>query len=130
MNKINIDNRNKAQIDNDLIESTVNDVLNYFAVKNSFIEIIFANKETISKLNKEYRNIDKPTDVLSFPQPEVKEAEIRILGSLVINLEVVNEKEENLVDVIKHGLLHLLGFDHEEDENNWQEAADKINCKL
>lgn len=130
MNKIDIENKTDSIIKTKIIEDTANKVLKDFNITNSFLEIIFINKDEISDLNTKHRSINKPTDVLSFPQPEVKEAAIRVLGSIAINLETVTEKQEDLGDVIKHGLLHLLGFDHEEDENLWQQAADRINCKL
>jgi probable rRNA maturation factor len=130
MNQIEIDNRNNDTINEQDIKSTVDEVLNSFNIRNAFSEVIFVSKEEMAGLNLHYRNIDKPTDVLSFPQTEVKEADTKILGSIVISLEVVKDKRENLNDVIMHGLLHLLNFDHEEDESAWQKAADKINCKL
>ncbi len=130
MNKIDIDNRTNNIVNTELVEKIVNDMLEEFGIQNSFLEIIFVGKDDMSNLNTKYRSVDKPTDVLSFPQPEIKEAPTKILGSIAISPEVTDEKEEDLSDVIKHGLLHLLGFDHEEDENVWQEAADRINCKL
>ena len=94
------------------------------------IEIIFASEKEIKKLNLSYRKVDAPTDVLSFPQSQIKESLENILGSIVICLKKVDEKGEDLTDVIKHGLLHLLGYDHEENEKKWEEAAKKIDCKL
>lgn len=94
------------------------------------IEIIFVDKKEIQDLNREHRQIDAPTDVLSFPQDQIKESLVNILGSIVICQGKVQEKDEEMVDVIKHGLLHLLGYDHETDEQKWQESANKINCNL
>lgn len=94
------------------------------------IEIIFVDDDEIKKLNLEHRKIDAPTDVLSFPQEQVKESLVNILGSIVICLDKVYEKGEDPSDVIRHGLLHILGYDHEENENEWDIAAKKIDCKL
>lgn len=93
------------------------------------IEIIFVDKEEIKNLNGKYRQKVKETDVLSFPQQKTP-APKNVLGSIVICLDVVQEKEENLVDVIKHGLLHLAGYDHETNEKEWVAASKKIDCKL
>lgn len=93
------------------------------------IEIIFVDKEEIKNLNGKYRQKDKETDVLSFPQQKTPAPE-NVLGSIVICLDVVQEKEENLVDVIKHGLLHLAGYNHETNEKEWVAASKKVDCKL
>ena len=94
------------------------------------VEIMFVEKEEIKDLNKKHRNIDAPTDVLSFPQSQFKEVKKNILGSIVISDEIVKEKNEEIIDVIKHGLLHILGYDHEENEARWEKAAKLIDCNL
>lgn len=94
------------------------------------IEILFVESDEIKKLNKKYRKIDKTTDVLSFPQSQMMGNPLNILGSIVICLEIVEQKEEALENVLKHGLLHLLGYDHETNSKRWENAADKINCQL
>ena len=94
------------------------------------VEIMFVGYDEIKDLNKKHRNIDAPTDVLSFPQEQFKEAKENILGSIVICTEVVQQKNEDMQDVIKHGLLHLLGYDHEENEIEWEKVAEMIDCNL
>lgn len=118
--------------DNDIFEIVVSSIkkLRPGLTNKLEIEIIFANEEEMRSLNNEHRKIDKSTDVLSFPQEQFPESLVNILGSIVICLNKVSEKKEDPSDVIKHGLLHLLGFDHETDEKNWSEAADKIDCEL
>lgn len=117
---------------NDIIE-TVNNSLKLVqpGLTNKLeIEIIFVSESEIRKLNREHRGIDTPTDVLSFPQDQIKESLVNILGSIVICSDKVIEKKEEPSDVIKHGLLHLLGYDHETNEKSWAEAAEKVDCKL
>lgn len=130
MNRIEIQNKTSDKIDLTRTENTALNVLETYNKTNSLIEIIFTDDDEIQELNKTYRQIDKPTDILSFPQTAVSEAKIKLLGSLVISLKTVEHKKENLDDVIKHGILHLLGFDHEEDEASWEKEAKKINCNL
>ena len=66
----------------------------------------------IRKLNREHRNIDRPTDVLSFPVDEGgPSAGPRELGDVVI----CPEHTEDLIEAVVHGVLHLCGYDHERD---------------
>lgn len=99
--------------------------------KNLYINIVLTNPENIRKMNKEYRNIDKETDVLSFPMFEKEELENRevsnldILGDIVISIERVKEQakeyghsfERELAYMTVHGFYHLMGYDHI-DEND------------
>lgn len=116
------------------IKEIVDNALSNFELSSQKIEveIIFVEDKKIKELNNLYRNIDKPTDVLSFPQTQLANSKINILGSIIICAKMVEEKQELLTDVIKHGLLHLLGFDHEtdKDEKKWIEQAKIINCNL
>jgi len=118
------------------------------------IGLIITDNIEIRKLNNKYRHIDKETDVLSFPvdKPDKKE-QYTMLGDIVISyqmaqqyaqktcleqgretcLERSRENKEDikkeLVMLFKHGLLHLLGYDHEKNKKEWQEAELKIvNC--
>lgn len=91
------------------------------------ISVSFVNNEQIHALNKEYRNIDRETDVLSFPLGENNEYDInldtgaKMLGDIVISLEkAVSQAEEyghtlnrEVAFLTVHSLLHLLGYDHE-----------------
>ena len=99
-----------------------------------YINIILTNPEEIKRINKEYRNIDKETDVLSFPmfQKEVIEGLIKkkensvtdILGDFVISIPRVYEQaeeynhsfERELSYMVVHGFYHLMGYDHMEEE--------------
>ena len=100
-----------------------------------YINIILTNPEEIKRINKEYRNIDKETDVLSFPMFQKEEIEglikkkenivTDILGDVVISIPRVYEQaeeynhsfERELSYMVVHGFYHLMGYDHmEEDE--------------
>lgn len=96
----------------------------------SVLELLFVDEEEMRKLNNRYRNIDKPTDVLSFPQQQAPEIKSRILGSIVICDTIAKERNESTKELLCHGLLHLLGHDHEEDETAWDLAAKRIDCNL
>ena len=68
--------------------------------------------DAIRALNREHRNLDRPTDVLSFPVDEGgPSAGPRELGDVVI----CPEHTEDLIEAVVHGVLHLCGYDHESD---------------
>lgn len=96
--------------------------------KPMMVDLSFVDKETIQKLNRDYREIDRPTDVLSFSMVEGEFSELAgdILGDVIICEDVVLENakehgilfEEELLRVIAHGTLHLLGYNHKEDDEH------------
>jgi len=128
MNNVVIENKTDRTIDEAKLRETILSAANIFVLENSIVEILIVEKEEIAELNRNFRSIDKPTDVLSFPQIDVAAAKIKMLGSIVICPEVVDNKEEDFFEVAKHGLIHLLGFDHETDLSEWEKAAKRINC--
>jgi probable rRNA maturation factor len=99
------------------------------------LELIIVNNELIRALNLEHRSIDKETDVLSFP---VEFEFANFLGSIVISYEYADklskELGHSLQDEMKllflHGLLHLLGFDHEVDIGEMRAEESRIIEKL
>lgn len=115
-----------------------------------YVEITLTTSEQIRKINKEFRNIDKETDVLSFPMFEKQELERGLknnefntedaLGSIVISLEKVEEQakeyghsfERELSYMIVHGFYHLMGYDHikEEDKIQMRQKEENILNKL
>ena len=99
--------------------------------KNLYVNIVLTNPENIRKINNEHRNIDKETDVLSFPMFEKEELEQRketnqdVLGDIVISIEKVEEQakeyghsfERELAYMSVHGFYHLMGYDHMEEND-------------
>jgi len=85
--------------------------------KDTEICISFVDDDTIRELNKTYRNINRATDVLSFPQDG---PDFSILGDIVISVDTAkrhavryeNTYEFEIKKLLVHGILHLLGFDH------------------
>lgn len=90
------------------------------------VELIIIDGKSMHELNLEHRGMDKTTDVLSFPVENFPHAP---LGSIVINYELADEKakelghtiEEEITLLFIHGMLHLLGFDHEVDNGEMRE---------
>jgi len=114
-----------------------------------YVNVIFTNLENIRKINLEYRNIDKATDVLSFPMFEQKELlELKtkdalyeeVLGDIVISVEKVEEQaneynnsfQRELAYLLVHGFYHLMGYDHieENDKRKMRKKEEYILEKL
>ena len=85
--------------------------------------VIIVDNEYIHKINKEYRNIDRPTDVISFALEDVddiKYDDFRLLGDIYISIDKAKEQAKEYGHSLKreicflavHGFLHLLGYDH------------------
>ena len=117
----------------EMIEACVNGALDAHNITDDTeISVVFTDNEGIRKLNKEMRNIDKETDVLSFPQyeyetPGVVEKDdgypLLVLGDIVISLEKAQQQAEEFSHsffreagyLCVHSMLHLLGYDHMTD---------------
>lgn len=94
--------------------------------QNGEVSVRIVNEEEIQALNSRYRQKDKPTNVLSFPAdlPEGIELEHELLGDIVISSPVVKQEAitqnktytAHFAHMLIHGLLHLLGFDHQNDQ--------------
>lgn len=134
--------------ENDEYNNILKKVLEYCFIeeklenKNLYINVVLTNPENIKKINKEYRNIDKETDVLSFPMFEKGELEKRkdlnqdILGDIVISIDRVKKQaidyghsfERELSYMAVHGFYHLMGYDHmeEEEKREMRQKEEKI----
>lgn len=89
------------------------------APKDSELSITFINDQRMRELNRDYRNIDRTTDVLSFPLGE-KGPGITLLGDILISTETSERNsrrygishDDEIVKLLTHGILHLFGYDH------------------
>jgi probable rRNA maturation factor len=87
-------------------------------VKDGHLALQLVDESQIRALNREHRDIDRPTDVLSFPVDEGgPSAGPRELGDVVI----CPEHTEDLIEAVVHGVLHLCGYDHESDDGEMLE---------
>lgn len=117
---------------------------------NFYLSITLTTPENIRKINKEYRNIDKETDVLSFPMFEKSEIDEIIkkkdydvedvLGDIIVSIQRVQEQarqyghsfKRELSYMVVHGFYHLMGYDHikEEDKELMRPKEEKILQEL
>jgi len=110
-----------------------------------YVSTILTDEANIKKINNEYRNIDKPTDVLSFPMFEPDEIEKvkdreEVLGDIVVCMPIVKKQalefehseEREFAYMLVHGFYHLMGYDHilEEDKTKMREKEENILNKL
>lgn len=110
------------------IERSVKNCMERFKInRNKIVEIVFVNQNKMRELNLAHRNIDKPTDVLSFAQNDIKSCSKQIMGSIIICEKIAYKLGENDIELVKHGFLHLLGRDHETDSNKWYESEKKLS---
>lgn len=97
------------------------------------IKVTLVSPESMRQRNLKFRNLNKPTDVLSFPLyqslSELPPTDT-LLGDILICPEMCSDKGLTVNDSLVHGTLHLFGFDHEAKPTEWREAWDKINKQL
>ncbi len=125
MHNITFINNTSKEITLDILEN----ISSEFTTKE--IEFILTTNEEIQEINLASRGIDKPTDVLSFPYEDMPNAP---LGSIVISSDFVEEKSklyshsysDELSLLFIHGLLHLVGYDHEIDNGEHREEEERL----
>lgn len=123
-----------------VIRSAVYETLEFLDFPYSAeVSVTLCDGEYIHSLNKKYRNVDKATDVLSFPLYEDGElddidyTDVAVLGDVVISIpraheqakEIGNTFLEEIAFLTVHSVLHLLGYDHERSEED-----DRVQCEL
>jgi probable rRNA maturation factor len=131
---LNIENLTDLTIDIKLLEEISKVLLTKFPSRE--VDLTVCNNKTIQEYNREYRGKDKPTDVLSFPieNDMIIDVDKMPLGSIVISACFVKERAEafshtknnELILLFIHGMLHLLGFDHETDNGEMRKRETEV----
>ncbi len=134
---ISMENDQDKVVLDEYLEQRLQDGLNAVAKLHDLtdmteVDITIVDDEEIHALNRDYRNVDRPTDVLSFAldeddedEPELMEGQPHLLGDIIISAETAKRQgeefghglEREIVYLAVHGLLHLLGYDHMEEED-------------
>ena len=130
LNKFKIYNTTEEKIvEIKYIKKVLKYALKYEKIANATFNVIIVDNEEIHRINKTYRKIDKPTDVISFALEDNKTEEIfsekRVLGDIYISIDKAKEQAKEYRHSLKrelcflsvHGLLHLLGYDHIEKDD-------------
>lgn len=111
------------------IEAAAAKVSELYGLEAAELSVTLTDNRHIQAINRQYRGIDRPTDVISFAfneseEPKIQDAEVNVLGDIIISLERAAEQaaeyghsyRREVAFLTVHGLLHLLGYDHMEDE--------------
>lgn len=125
--------KNYSIVDNNLyqdyeyLNSVIEKTLEHEDASDAILSIIFVDEETIQNINKEYRGLDRITDVISFALEDNKDIDmgVRMLGDIYICIKRMQEQalmyehseKRELSFLCCHGLLHLLGYDHQTKED-------------
>ncbi|MCK4441940.1 MAG: rRNA maturation RNase YbeY [Sulfurovaceae bacterium] len=123
---LNIENLTNIKINSNRLEEIAN------RLTKREIDLTICDNTIIKRYNQQYRNIDKATDVLSFPIEG--NFDNMPLGSIVISIDFVKEKADKfghshideLTLLFIHGVLHLLGYDHEMDSGQMRTKEEEI----
>ncbi len=109
-------------------------------IDNWEVSILFCDDPFIAELNRRYRGVEGPTDVLSFSQAEAENSQLRpgavieLAGDIIISLETLKRNaetasvsdNEELKRLLIHGLLHLMGMDHDEEPSDMLIKQEKL----
>lgn len=118
-----INNTNKEIEEINKLNEYLKFVVKKLDIENAIFNIIFVSNEEIHKINREYRNTDRVTDVISFALEDNKDIvydDFRLLGDIYIAIDVAydqaleynHSREREVCFLATHGILHLLGYDH------------------
>ena len=102
------------------------------------VHLVLTGDQTIRDLNQRYRNIDRATDVLSFPDGDELPSGWRLLGEIVISVDAAKRQGTDLghgelrelCELALHGTLHLLGYDHERDQGAMNQTELELRREL
>lgn len=141
--EIEISNLTTEVVDENIITNVIKEASKELNKKDFIISIVLVDNEKIHEINKEYRNVDRETDVISFAflDEDINPmSDLTNLGEIYISLDKAHEQALNyghsflreLSFLTCHGFLHLLGYDHmkEEDEKVMFGLQDKILSSL
>ena len=133
--EILIDNRQETRLATPPIRRKTEQILSALGYDAHELSLVIMDDKGIQELNKSYRALDKPTNVLSFSMQEGEFSEVTpgLLGDVIISIETAQREadeagiklEERMSQLLVHGILHLVGFDHERGDSAEQEMEAK-----
>jgi probable rRNA maturation factor len=136
-----INRQRLVRIDSQQIGSLVRAALDKVGKPDAYVTVAFVRDPAIRDLNLKFRQVDRATDVLSFPDTEEDDTDFvdgRFLGDIVISTDTAKRQaadsglsiERELSELVIHGVLHLCGYDHEIDNGEMNRLELKLRKKL
>jgi probable rRNA maturation factor len=110
---------------NNKLNKIVSSILDQEKMSDCVINLRLLNDKEMKKLNMQFRQKDKTTNVLSFPNDDISVKQTKNIGDIAISVEYVKAEakkegktfDDHIIHMLAHGVYHILGYDHENDEN-------------
>ena len=110
---------------NNKLTKIVSTILEQEKMSDCVINLRLLNDKEMKKLNKQFRQKDKTTNVLSFPNDDISVKQTKNIGDIAISVEYVKAEakkegktfDDHIIHMLAHGVYHILGYDHENNEN-------------
>ena len=110
---------------NNKLNKIVSTILEQEKMSDCVINLRLLNDKEMKKLNMQFRQKDKTTNVLSFPNDDISVKQTKNIGDIAISVEYVKAEakkegktfDDHIIHMLAHGVYHILGYDHENDEN-------------
>ena len=110
---------------NNKLNKVVSTILDQEKVSDCVIILRLLNDKEMKKLNMQFRQKDKTTNVLSFPNDDISVKQTKNIGDIAISVEYVKAEakkegktfDDHIIHMLAHGVYHILGYDHENNEN-------------
>tara|TARA_B100000315_G_scaffold260401_1_gene321443 strand:+ start:3147 stop:3635 length:489 start_codon:yes stop_codon:yes gene_type:complete len=131
---VSLSNRQRMfRIRSQLLISTAKTILRHAGHLTGELSVLLINDRAMRALNAQYRGKNQATDVLSFPQPASQDGVAHLIGDVVISLQTATRQaqerqstlHEEIVRLLVHGILHLLGYDHERSPQEFRRMRNK-----
>ena len=130
--------RRPSQPTADALRSIICGTLDRLECPEGEVHVLITGDRRMQSLNREYRNLDRATDVLSFPDGDRLPTGQLLLGQIVISLDAARRQAEQLghselrelEELALHGTVHLLGYDHEQDDGDMNELELRLRRDL
>lgn len=110
---------------NNKLNKIVSTILDQEKMSDCVINLRLLNDKEMRKLNMQFRQKDKTTNVLSFPNDDISVKQTKNIGDIAISIEYVKAEakkegktfDDHIIHMLAHGVYHILGYDHENNEN-------------
>ena len=110
---------------NNKLNKVVSSILDQEKMSDCVINLRLLNDKEMKKLNMQFRQKDKTTNVLSFPNDDISVKQTKNIGDIAISVEYVKAEakkegktfDDHIIHMLAHGVYHILGYDHENNEN-------------